>query len=92
MEQCKCVCAYVQPWSQPLPGGFQNKAPRVFSNLTSKYYFKEYRPQCPEKLYLCDFVCQESEYRAEKKKRRKKKIAMWLLYGRLYDRAKTDQS
>lgn len=75
MEQCKRVCAYVQPQSRPLPGGFQNKAPRVFSNLTSKYYFKEYRPQCSEKLYLWDFVCQESQSAGQpkKKKGRKKK-------------------
>lgn len=71
MEQRKRACVYVQPRSQPLPDGFQNKALRLFSNLTSKYYFKEYRPQCPGKLYLWDFVCQESQSTGQPKKKKK---------------------
>lgn len=88
------ACLWVGVSSVPAPpGGYQNKVPRVFSDLTSKYHFKEYRPQCPEKLYLWDFVCQESQSSGQpKKKGRKKKIAMWPLYGWLYDRAKTDQT
>lgn len=68
-EQCLSICEYVQPQSQLLPGGFQNKDRQVIS----KYYFKEYRPQCPEKLYPWDFVCQESQSTGQPKKGNEKK-------------------
>lgn len=57
-----------------LPGWFRNKVPRVFFKPSlQKYYFKKHRPQCPGKLYLWDFVCQESQSKGQPKKRGLKK-------------------
>lgn len=46
------------------------------------------------KSYICGILSVKS-HRVQgslKKKEGKKKIAMWPLYGQLYDRAKTDQT
>lgn len=94
LEHCQRVCAYVQLRSQPLPGGFQNKAPRVFFQPHFKAPFWRIQTAIPPKSYICGILSVKS-HRVQgnlKKKRKEKKIAMWPLYGRLYDRAKTDQT
>lgn len=68
--------------------GSLRKSYFVFSNPTSKYPFKEYRPHRPKSYVL--WICLSESQGAAQPER----IAMWPLHGRcwLYDRAKTDQT